>query len=94
MGAVSLRRELSEELDVEVEVGAMVGRGQVEVGDKLIVLDVFLCELVAGKIRLREHSACGWFEPKPLRLLDWAAADVPIIEPLTRIRNDRARARR
>ena len=78
----ALGREISEELDVEIEVGAWLGRGVHGSGDGAIELDVFVAKIVSGEIRLAEHCRYGWFRARELDALDWAAADRPLLPAL------------
>ena len=34
----------------------------------------------AGQLTLREHKAFVWLHPKKLETLDWAPADIPVLE--------------
>ena len=38
--------------------------------------------MISNKITLNDHLQYKWLELKNLRNLDWAAADVPIIDKL------------
>ena len=71
----ALRREIAEELGLEVEVGEFLGRGVV--GE--VTLDVYLARRVAGEIALHEHRAGRWVTAEEIEELDWAAADVPVL---------------
>ncbi|REJ75112.1 MAG: (deoxy)nucleoside triphosphate pyrophosphohydrolase [Acidobacteria bacterium] len=76
----ALRRELREELGVDVEVGELLGTGSARQGEVEIVLDVYLARLVGGELHPREHARVGWFTAEELRGLEWAEADVPAVE--------------
>ena len=75
-----LRRELLEELAIEVHVGAFLSKNTHDYPTFRITLYPFLCKLVSGEIVLHEHSAFRWLQPRRLSELDWAEADVPILE--------------
>jgi 8-oxo-dGTP diphosphatase len=75
----ALRRELAEELGIEVEVGELLGRGAGEAGGREILLEVYGGRWVGGEIELREHHELGWFLPEELDGLDWPPADLPIV---------------
>lgn len=77
-GQEALVRELNEELGVTIAVGALLGRG--EAAD--VVLDVYVATIVDGEPRVTEHDALRWLGPDDLFVLDWADADVPVVEPL------------
>lgn len=76
---VALQRELLEELQVSVEVGPWIARGEAEAGGRLIELDVYSATIESGEVRLREHAQFGWFDVAELGALDWAAPDVPVL---------------
>ncbi len=76
----ALVREIREELDVEIAAGDWLGRGEQVEGDRVIVLDVYACELRSGEVHPHEHDACEWLGADELHRLDWAPPDVPIVE--------------
>jgi 8-oxo-dGTP diphosphatase len=80
----ALAREIREELDLEIAVGDLLGRGESSTGGRRIVLDVYTAEIVAGEVRLIEHHRWGWFRAGDLAELDWAEADRPIVGELER----------
>ena len=45
-----------------------------------VTLHPFICSIEAGEIVLNEHAAITWLAPQNLHSLDWAEADVPVIE--------------
>lgn len=75
----ALRREVFEELDLEIEVREPLGRGTVVQKGRRIVLDVYRGEILKGTLRLREHRAFRWLTTETLDGLDWAEADVPVL---------------
>lgn len=81
----ALRRELHEELGLDIEVGDHLGRGEGRLGARKIVLDVYAAEWTGGAITLGEHLEYGWFGPGQLADLDWPEADRPVL-PAVRAR--------
>lgn len=75
----ALRREVSEELGIEIHVGTLLGTGSGMVDDRTIHLEVYASRWTSGKLELREHSECGWFDADELDRLDWPEADWPIL---------------
>ncbi len=75
----ALRRELMEELGLEIEVGTFLGRGEGRLGDRRIVLDVYEARWIDGALTLSEHHEYGWFGPDEIFDLDWPEADFPIL---------------
>ncbi len=83
-----LRRELGEELSIQVEVGDVfhvVSHGQA--GGSILLL-AYLCRWTGGEILLSEHTACQWTEIHKVSELDLADADRAIAEKLSRCSND------
>ncbi|HVS02534.1 MAG TPA: NUDIX domain-containing protein [Thermoanaerobaculia bacterium] len=81
----ALRREVAEELGVEIAVGRFLGRGLADAAGRAICLDVYVASLSAGAPRLREHDAWGWFGAAELAALDWAAADRPVLPAIVEL---------
>ena len=73
-------RELKEELGLKVKIiKAMVPAVHIN-GSQQIRLIPFLCSIVSGEITLVEHKACRWLHPAELMDLDWAPADIPVVQ--------------
>jgi len=77
--AECLRRELVEELGIQVCVGESLPASTHHYQEFTVTLYPFICMIVAGEIFLQEHSAMAWLPPAQLHNLDWAEADLPII---------------
>ncbi len=75
-----LIREMKEELDVEVTIGRALHPTTHPYGDFTVTLYPFTCRLTAGAISMNEHHALRWIEPERMGELDWAEADLPVIE--------------
>ena len=76
----ALARELQEELGANTNIGRWIGRGESLVGNKRIVLDVYLGELEdADELSASEHSDLRWVDADGLADLDWPDADLPIL---------------
>lgn len=80
----ALVRELAEELLCEVTVGDLVTTTVHEYDFATISLTTFMCELLAGEPVLTEHQAVVWLDPSALHSLDWAPADLPAVEIISR----------
>ena len=78
----ALRRELSEELACEVDVGKVLPEVEYHYPEFSIRLLPFLCSLKCGDPIAVEHSEIRWITPEQCSSLDWAEADVPIWEAL------------
>ena len=62
--AVCLVREISEELGVEIEVGAplitVFHDDARKLGDRRIAISVYAARIVVGEVQCREHLALAW----------------------------------
>jgi 8-oxo-dGTP diphosphatase len=81
----ALRREIKEEMECEIEVGEQVEHSVYEYDFGIVHLTTFICQVVQGGPVLTEHVAIKWLSPEDLTLLDWAPADVPSIEKLSKL---------
>lgn len=75
-----LRRELVEELNIAVHVDRRLTARTHQYPDFAVTLYPFICEIVSGEPVLHEHAAIIWLSPEKLPALDWAAADLPVIQ--------------
>lgn len=50
--------------------------------DFSLKMHCFTCEVANKEITLNEHTDAQWLYPHELESLDWAAADLPIVEKL------------
>ena len=79
----ALARELSEELGIVVKVGDRFD-AVVEWTDGVvrIRLSGYLCEIEEGKAEPLEHEEIRWCGRAELPGMDWAKADLPILDEL------------
>ncbi|OWA34256.1 8-oxo-dGTP diphosphatase MutT [Saccharibacillus sp. O16] len=78
----ALKREIQEEMNCKVEVGALIETTVHEYDFGIVHLTTFYCTLLAGQPTLTEHAAIRWLAADELGELDWAAADVPAVEKI------------
>ena len=45
-------------------------------------MDCFWCEIVSGKLVLKEHKAAKWLDKENLYSVEWLPADVSLIEKI------------
>ncbi len=77
-----LRREIREELGIEIIVGEALIPSLFSYPSKTIRLLPFIASWKSGEIRLSEHSQILWLERNSLLSVDWAEADIPIVQEL------------
>jgi 8-oxo-dGTP diphosphatase len=78
----ALKRELLEELNLTVEIKSFFMTVEHEYPDFEITMHSFICEVDSGELILNEHIDKKWLKINELNSLDWAKADIPIVEKL------------
>ena len=77
-----IKREIKEEINIEIEVIRKLTNVLYDYGTFIINLIPFVSEHISGEIKLTEHKDFKLLDKSELENLDWAAADLPIIEEL------------
>ena len=75
-----LLRELNEELGISVSVREALSPATHRYPAFTVTLHPFRCALESGPLTLYEHEAVLWLKPEELLSLDWAEADLPVID--------------
>lgn len=76
-----LLREIKEELNLEIEIALAFPINRHDYGSgKVIELIPYLAKLCGGNLILKEHFQILWKGVEELRNLDWAEADIPVME--------------
>lgn len=78
----ALAREMFEELSVEIKVHELCTTVEHTYPDFMLTMHAFYCEVVTEEIQLNEHIEYVWLDAPNLDQLDWAAADLPIVDIL------------
>ena len=78
----ALKRELLEELNISANIKSLFLTVVHEYPDFQLTMHSFICEVKTQELRLHEHIALEWLTLKELKNLDWAAADIPIVNKL------------
>jgi len=79
-----VRREIREELGLELKVVKALSPSVHVYPSVKVVLYPFVCLLAEGEPVLKEHAAVAWLTPGELAQLDWAAADIPVLDEYCR----------
>lgn len=77
-----LRREIKEELALDIEVLDPLKMVVYHYPDFSISLYPFLCNIISGELNVAEHAQVKWVHLSELDNYDWAEADIPILEEL------------
>lgn len=75
-------REIQEELNLKIEIQKHLITVNHSYPDFKIIMNTFLCSCSSKDIVLTEHIDSKWLDVDELTCLDWAAADLPIVEIL------------
>lgn len=78
--ADAIRRELQEELGIQVSVSGVTGDVTWAYPDVTIHLTLLHCRMDTGTLILREHEALAWVTKEEALSLDLAAADRRLVE--------------
>ena len=78
----ALRREIQEELDTEISVKKRIDTIEYDYPNFHLSMDCFWCEIVSGKLELKEHEAARWLTKESLDSVDWLPADKALIEKI------------
>ena len=78
----TIRREILEELNLQIVVREFLIQVNHEYPDFKLKMDTFICEIESWEPILTEHIDFKWLLKDEMAALDWAAADVPIVEKL------------
>lgn len=91
---VGLAREIKEELNLEIEVGALIGISSHLYDESEqpvhVVLLCYHCKLKVAKTELRHLAVqdSKWIRTEDLRHHTFAAADIPLLQEVCRIVSD------
>tara|TARA_R110002049_G_scaffold172112_1_gene338928 strand:+ start:275 stop:670 length:396 start_codon:yes stop_codon:yes gene_type:complete len=78
----ALQRELLEELNISTKIKSLFLTVVHEYPDFELTMHGFICEVDSKKLTLHEHIDQKWLKINELSSLDWAAADIPIVNKL------------
>ena len=73
-------REVKEELQLDINPVASIGRVVYEYPDSKVDLTLFHCALLDGLPILKEHHELRWTDKSLLYTFDWSAADRELLQ--------------
>ncbi len=79
----ALQREIDEELNMTICIKEKFLTVNHEYPDFKLTMHSFICTCEDPDVTLTEHIKYEWLNKNDLNKLDWAAADLPIVEKLT-----------
>jgi len=77
-----IKREIREELNIEIDIIGKLKNNTHDYGTLQINLIPFIANYISGEIKLTEHANYKQLEKSELLNLDWAEADLPILDEL------------
>jgi mutator protein MutT len=77
-----LQRELAEELGIRTRVGEFVAESVYDYGDRQVRLLAYRVTHLGGAFLARDHDRLQWLLPGELHRLQWAPADLPLINAI------------
>lgn len=80
-----IKREIKEELNIEIDVISQLSNSVFDYDTFKINLIPFIANYVSGEIILSEHKDYKLLDKSELLNLDWAEADLPIVEEFLKL---------
>lgn len=80
-----IKREILEEINIEIEVVKQLSNSVYDYGSFKINLIPLIANYVSGEIILSEHKDYKLLDKSELLNLDWAEADFPIVEEFLKL---------
>lgn len=81
----ALRREIREELEVEVNVGELIDTVEYDYPAFHLSMKCYACTIAGGSPHLLEHEAAKWLISTQLGSVDWLPADVTLIPKIEKM---------
>ena len=81
----ALHRELKEELNFNATIGKHIITVTHQYPDFELTMHAYMVNADSRKINLKEHIAQFWLSKHEIYTVDWAAADIPIVDKLNSI---------
>lgn len=81
----ALKREIKEELDIEIRVGELFETIEYDYPKFHLSMQCFLCEIESGNPKLNEHEDAKWLRKNTLASVEWLPADIGIIDKLKKL---------
>ncbi len=85
----ALYRELKEELEIDSVIGDYLMTVEHEYSTFQLKMHCYYVDSFTGDFVLNEHADMKWLDKEELDSLDWAEADIPIIEKLRLLKGDK-----
>lgn len=80
----ALFREIQEEFDTDLEIGKKIITISHQYSDFKVIMSGYFCTIKNGNLKLKEHLDSKWLPLDSIENVDWAPADIPIMEEVKR----------
>ena len=84
----ALAREIKEELDTTVQVYDLIDTIEYDYPTFHLSMDCFWCEVLEGKLTLKEAQQSKWLTKSTLFDVQWLPADITLIEKIKELISD------
>ena len=81
----ALKREIREELEVEVNVGELIDTIEYDYPAFHLSMKCYVCTIADGNPHLLEHEAAKWLSSTQLSSVDWLPADITLIPKIAKL---------
>ena len=78
----ALKREMKEELDIEIRVGELIDTIEYDYPNFHLSMDCFWVEVVSGDFVLKEHLSAKWLTKEEIKQVKWLPADITLVEKI------------
>ena len=78
----ALKREIDEELAVEIEVEEFVCTVEYDYPTFHLTMHCYFCSIANGEVELLEHKSARWLRRDELNSVEWLPADVGVLNSL------------
>lgn len=75
----ALKREILEELDTKIEVGALIKAVEYDYPNFHLSMLCYQARIISGSLILKEHENAKWLEKAELNSVNWLPADLEIL---------------
>lgn len=75
----ALKREILEELDTKIEVGALIKTIEYDYPNFHLSMLCYQARIISGSLILKEHENAKWLEKAELNSVNWLPADLEIL---------------
>lgn len=80
---MALKREIKEELNIDISVENLFDNVQKEYDNFIIDLSCYICTIIDfSNFKLLEHQDFKWTKKSDLKNLHWVPTDIPTVEKL------------